>query len=139
MKTSMFKVQHSAFGVRPLPRYISAHRDIFNVRIRRHGVQYQAYVPTLERALQVRDQFLAQVGERTSNTGITGISESVQWSRNCRQPIYSVSLGHHRSRKFYVKQYGGRRPALRAAAAFRSRLTGQPITDNQIEEALNHV
>jgi hypothetical protein len=127
--------------MKTLPRYISRHHSgAFDVRVERLGVEYRARVATLARAVQVRDQFLAAAGPgRTSNTGLTGISETVHWGRNVRQPIFAVCVNRHTTRKFYLSKYGGRRAALTAAAAFRSRLTGQPITPQQIEEALNHV
>lgn len=126
---------------RALPRHISRHHTgNFDVRIKRGGVEYRARVATLERAVAVRDEFLRVAGAApTSNTGICGISETMHWTHNYSYPAFVVSAaGHHRAR-FLCSRFGGRRGALRAAAAHRSRLTGVPITDQQIEEALNRV
>jgi hypothetical protein len=127
--------------VRPLPKYITLHTSgSFDIRITRHGVQYRARARTLERALQLVEKFIATAGDgRVSNTGIPGICESVHWICNKPYPVFYVSAWEGYHRRFTFKRCGGRRQALLAAAAHRAQLTGQPITEAQIEEALNHV
>jgi hypothetical protein len=127
--------------MKTLPRHISQHHTgAFDVRVRRGAVEYRARVATLARALEVRDAFLAQAGPGpASNTGLAGITESVRWSHNHAYPAFCVSAPGAVRRVFTHSRHGGRRPALRAAAAFRARHTGERITPDQIEKALSHV
>jgi hypothetical protein len=116
----------------------------YRVIVQRCRVLYKAFVPygpgDLQRATRLRDRFLATVGAvaTRSNTGIRGICETTQYQHGRAFPCFSVTA-HSRTTRFGIVAYGTRRQALRAAAAWRSRHTGQRITTAQIEEALNHV
>jgi hypothetical protein len=136
----------------PLPPYIYNHPDGLLVRIRRHGVLCQVFLrwatpDALARAIQLRDRFLALANNATprvlSNTGIRGISETVRWYHSKPYEAFAVRWAegpppnNRGSRVFTYRACGGREQALRAAVALRARMTGETITDAQIERALN--
>lgn len=130
----------------PLPQYIYNHPDGLLVRIRRSGVLYQVLVggrsaSHLARAVTLRDRFLKLAGEVRvlSNTGIRGISETVRWYHSKPQDAFAVRWPGvpRKSAVVTFRACGGRAPALRAACALRARMTGETITEAQIERALN--
>ena len=127
------------------PENISHHVDGYLVRVQRSGVLFQAFIAghtpeALARAVAVRDRFLARAGHRAarSNTGIPGVSEHTHWSHNHAYEGFSASY-RGRARHFTWRACGGRAQALRAAVAYRSRLTGERYTRQQVQEALSHV
>ncbi len=129
-----------------LPQYIYNHPDGLLVRIRRHGVLYQVFIggrsaSHLERAITLRDRFLALAGEvkPVSNTGIRGISETVRWYHSKDYPAFAVRWPGtpRKSAVITYRACGGRERALRAAVALRARMTGETIPEAQIERALN--
>jgi hypothetical protein len=135
-------VNQSVAASRSLPKNIFQHAGYYRVRIQRHGVRYETDCATLARAIVLRDRFLALAGALAarSNTGLSGISESDHWTHNRRYPAFHVSHGSDPRRRFTWGVCGRtRRQALRAAAAHRSRLTGETFTPQQIKEALSHV
>lgn len=129
-----------------LPVNITRFKRGLRVVVIRHGVRFEADVSwnhpdTLRRALEIRERFLAQAGRRGSwgNTGIAGICETPHWTHNHCYPAFSVTCSGRRFRRFTWHTHGGRSGALRAAAHYRSAISGDVITEAQIQEALNHV
>jgi hypothetical protein len=148
-----------AFCSRPLPRNIYPNTGGgYVVRVTRAGVKLVSCTADLARAIAIRDQFIQQHGDvkriARSNTGLLGITEVTKWHHSRAYPCFQVTTRHpkHGDMKRFFYSGGGssrltsdlrpltsRRDALRAAAAHRARLTGERITDQQIEEALAHV
>lgn len=133
--------------MRTLPDNVSVHPDGYLVRVMRHGVLFQAFVPgshaaPLERAIELRDRFLQLAGGSRhpksrrphrvaySNTEITGISETVTWrgyrSYNCFNVSWSVEGKQHQKR-FLFGRGVERATALQAAIKHRRQMTGQEV------------
>ena len=138
---------------RSLPRNIYRHSGVgYALRIKRGGVKLVFLTRDLALAIQRRDQFIAQHGDvrriARSNTGLVGITEVTKWFHSHAYPCFQVTTRHPKHgdmKRFFYGLTSDRRPltsrreALRAAVAHRTRLTGERITEQQIEEALNHV
>lgn len=94
----------------------------------------------LTRALALRDRFLRIHGEVAnrhrvkgrSNTGYSGISESVKWSRGTHAyPCFEVSwcvAGRQRLRRFTYGPKNSRTAALAHAIRHREQMTGLKLT-----------
>lgn len=141
--------------MKTLPCYITAHLGGFYVRVTRNKVTYRAWVaerhsastlqplnhsPALQRAIALRDRFLRIHGEVAnrhrvkgrSNTGYSGISESVKWSRGTHAyPCFEVSwcvAGRQRLRRFTYGPKNSRTAALAHAIRHREQMTGLKLT-----------
>ena len=95
----------------------------------------------LARAEQLRDRFLRIAGEVAnlhrvkghSNTGYSGISETVKWSRGSHSyPCFAVNwcvAGRQKMRRFTYGPKCSRTAALEQAVRHRERVTGLKLTD----------
>lgn len=120
---------------RTLPTNIRQDRWSFIVDIRRAGRRHVRHFPksrpdALALALECRNQIisanpLAKVKTTAlSNTGLVGISESVQWVKNYAFPCFKVSWYRNRRRTTRQIIYGRKRPravALKTALRLRTK------------------
>ncbi len=133
---------------RELPHHICAHPDGLLVRVHRGALRYQAFVPkgnanALDRAIGLRDNFLKQLptellvvrSKPRSNTGISGISETVTWSHGRAYDCFNVSWNFNapdgrrrmRMKRVYFKTWSEREAALQRAIALREEKTGLEV------------
>ncbi len=113
------------------------YEDLYGWRviIQRSGLRYHVFIANrgdhaaaLQRAVVERDHFLAVHKKARSNTGICGISETVEWKHNRPHDCFSVTFGASRKNypvRFHYRGLADRSRALRAAVAHRARLAGE--------------
>jgi hypothetical protein len=138
----------AAIDMRLLPKNICTHPDGFLVRVERAGVLFQAFInkkrpDALERATILRDRFLAKAGAvqrpksrrhntwARSNTGVPGISETVQFNGTRAYPCFNVSWGEQgrqRCKRFRFGRGVDRETAL-----------AQAITHRRLKAGVAHV
>lgn len=112
-----------------LPKNICAHPDGYLVRVQRGGILFQAFVPccktataiargeAIARAEALKENFLAQLPENVrvhsftprSNTGLSGISETVCWRHGRPHDCFNVS---------WYERRPGRRGIARSTRVF---------------------